>query len=73
LKLSVAKLHKQWLQGQKNKDKALVLLYTNGSKRGEEVAAGYCAISAQGKYTKERNISLRGKLEIMDAKLAVIY
>jgi hypothetical protein len=40
---------------------------------GEEVIAGYCAISTQGKYTKARKISLGGKLEIMDAELAVIY
>jgi hypothetical protein len=40
---------------------------------GEEVAAGYCAISAQGKYTKARSISLRGKLELIDAELVAIY
>jgi hypothetical protein len=40
---------------------------------GEEVTTGYYAISAQGKYTKARNISLRGRLEIMDAELVVIY
>jgi hypothetical protein len=57
-------------KGQKDKDKAPILLYTNGSKMGEEVIGGHCAISAQGRYTKARNISLRGKLEIMDAELA---
>jgi hypothetical protein len=40
---------------------------------GEEVTVGYCAISAQSKYTKARNISLRGKLEIIDVELVVIY
>jgi hypothetical protein len=40
---------------------------------GEEVVAGHYVISTQGKYTKARNISLRGKLEIMDVELVVIY
>jgi hypothetical protein len=40
---------------------------------GKEVATGYYVISAQGKYTKARNISLRRELEIIDIELVVIY
>jgi ribonuclease HI len=40
---------------------------------GEGVAAGYCQISVQGKYTVAKNISLGNKLEIMDAELAAVY
>jgi ribonuclease HI len=40
---------------------------------GEEVAAGYCQISVQGRYTQAKNISLGKKLEIMDAELAAIH
>jgi hypothetical protein len=58
-----AELHKQWLQGLRGKAKAPVLLYTDGSKIGEEVAAGYCQISVQGRYTQAKNISLEKKLE----------
>jgi hypothetical protein len=46
-KTETAELHKQWLQGMKDKAKAPILLYTDGSKMGEEVAAGYCQISVQ--------------------------
>ena len=37
-----AELHTQWLQGLKNREKEPILLYTDGSKTGEDVAAGYC-------------------------------
>jgi hypothetical protein len=50
-----------------------VTLYTNGSKMGEDVAAGYCQISVQGRYTLAKNISLGKKLEIIDAELAAVY
>jgi hypothetical protein len=40
---------------------------------GEDVAAGYCQISVQGRYTVAKNISLGKKLEIMDAELAAVY
>jgi hypothetical protein len=40
---------------------------------GEEVAAGYCQLSVQDKYTLAKNISLGKKLEIIDAKLAAVY
>jgi ribonuclease HI len=40
---------------------------------GEDVAAGYCQISIQGRYTQAKNISLEKKLEIMDAELAAVY
>jgi hypothetical protein len=40
---------------------------------GEEVAAGYCQIFVQGRYTVAKNISLGRKLEIMDAELAAVY
>ena len=40
---------------------------------GEEVAAGYCQLSVQAKYTHAKNISLGKKLEIMDAELAAIH
>jgi ribonuclease HI len=49
------------------------LLYTDGSKMGEEVAAGYRQISVQGRYTRAKNISLGKKLEIMDAELTAVY
>ena len=65
-------LHTQWLQGLKNREKEPILLYTDGSKKGEEVAVGYCQVSAQGGYTQVKNISLGKKLEIMDAELAAI-
>jgi hypothetical protein len=41
-KSETAKLYKQWLQSLQDKAKAPILLYTNGSKIGEGVAAGYC-------------------------------
>jgi len=40
---------------------------------GEEVAAGYCQVSVQGRYTQAKNISLGKKLEIMDAELAAVH
>jgi ribonuclease HI len=40
---------------------------------GEEVAAGYCQVSVQGRYTQARNISLGKQLEIMGAELAAIH
>jgi ribonuclease HI len=67
-----AKLHTQWLQGLENREKEPILLYTDGSKKGEEVAAGYCQVSLQGGYTQAKNISLGKKQEIMDAELAAI-
>jgi hypothetical protein len=72
-KSETAKLHKQWLRGLRDKAKAPILLYTDGSKMGEEVAAGYCQLSVQGKYTLAKNISLGKKLEIMNAELAAVY
>jgi hypothetical protein len=39
----------------------------------ESVAAGYCQISVQGRYTQAKNINLGKKLEIMDAELAAVY
>jgi hypothetical protein len=72
-KSETAKLHMQWLQGLRDKAKAPILIYTNSSKIGEDVAAGYCHISVQGKYTVAKNISLGKKLEIMDAELAAVY
>jgi hypothetical protein len=72
-KSETAELHKQWLHGLRDKAKAPILLYTDGSKMGEEVAAGYCQISVQGKYTQTKNISLGKKLEIMNAELAAVY
>jgi hypothetical protein len=72
-KSETAKLHKQWLQGLRDKAKAPILLYTDGSKMGEEVAAGYCQLSVQGRYTLAKNISLGKKLEIIDAELAAVY
>jgi ribonuclease HI len=72
-KSETAKFHKRWLQGLRDKAKAPILLYTDGSKMGEEVAAGYCQISVQGRYTVAKNISLGKKLEIMDAELAAVY
>jgi hypothetical protein len=71
-KSETAELHK-WLQGLRDKAKAPILLYTDGSKMGEEVAAGYCQISVQGRYTQGKNNSLGKKLEIMDAELAAVY
>ena len=67
-----AELHTQWLRGLKNREKEPILLYTDSSKKGEEVAAGYCQVSAQGGYTQAKNISLGKTLEIMDAELAAI-
>jgi ribonuclease HI len=72
-KSETAKLHKQWLQGLRDKAKATILLYIDGSKIGDDVAAGYCQISVQGRYTQAKNISLGKKLEIMDAELAAVY
>jgi hypothetical protein len=72
-KSETANLHKQWLQTLRGKAKAPILLYTDGSKRGEDVAAGYCQISVQDRYTVAKNISLGKKLEIMDAELAAVY
>jgi ribonuclease HI len=72
-KSETAQLHKHWLQGLRDKPRAPVLLYTDGSKMGEEVAAGYCQVSVQGRYTQARNISLGKQLEIMDAELAAIH
>jgi hypothetical protein len=40
---------------------------------GEEVAAGYCQITTQGRYTRAKNISLGKKLEIMDAELTAVH
>jgi hypothetical protein len=68
-----ADLHKQWLQGLRDKAKAPILLYSDGSKIGEEVAAGYCQISVQGRYIQAKNISLGKKLEIMDAELTAVH
>ena len=72
-KAETATLHKQWLQSLKNKEREPTLLYTDGSKIGEDVAAGYCQISVQGKYTQAKNISLGTKLEIIDTELAAVY
>ena len=72
-KSETAKLHKQWLLGLRNKAKEPILLYTDGSKIGEEVAARYCQVSVQGKYVKAKNFSLGEKLEIMDAELIAAY
>ena len=36
-----AELHTQWLRGLKDKIREPILLYTDGSKIGEDVAAGY--------------------------------
>ena len=57
----------------KNKEREPTLLYTDSSKIGEDVAAGYCQTSVQGRYTQAKNISLGKKLEIIDAKLAAVY
>jgi hypothetical protein len=35
----------------KEKEREPTLLYIDGSKIGEDVAAGYCQISVQGRYT----------------------
>ena len=72
-KSETAELHKQWLLGLRNKAKAPILLYTDSSKIREEVAAGYCQVSIQGKYVQAKNFSLGGKLEIMDAELIAAY
>jgi hypothetical protein len=72
-KSETAQLHKQWLQSLRDKAETPILLYTDGSKMGEDVAAGYCQISVQGGYTLTKNISLGKKLEIMDAELAAVY
>jgi hypothetical protein len=50
-----------------------ILLYTDGSKIREDVAAEYCQISIQGKYIQAKNFSLGEKLEIMDAELIAAY
>ena len=49
-KVETADLHKQWLQGLQHQEKKPILLYTDGSKIREDVAAGYCQVSIQGKY-----------------------
>jgi ribonuclease HI len=49
------------------------LLYTDSSKIGENVAAGYCQISTQGKFIQAKNFSLGNKLEIIDAELIAAY
>ena len=72
-KSETAELHKQWLQGLQHTEKAPILLYTDGSKIGENVAAGYCQVSTQGKYVQAKNFSLGQKLEIMDAELIAAY
>jgi hypothetical protein len=41
-KSETADVHKQWLQGLRGKAKVPILLYTDVSKMGEDVAAGYC-------------------------------
>jgi len=50
-----------------------VLLYTDGSKILEDVAAGYCQVSAQGTYLQAKSLSLCHRIEIMDAELAAVY
>jgi ribonuclease HI len=73
-KSETADQHKQWLQDlQANRARAPILLYTDGSKIGEEVAAGYCQVSIQGKYIQAKNLSLGSKIEIMDAELVAAY
>jgi hypothetical protein len=72
-KSETAKLYRQWLQSLRDIAKAPILIYTNGFKIGEDVAAGYCQISVQGRCTQAKNISLRKKLEIIDAELAAVY
>lgn len=49
------------------------MLYTDGSKIREDVAAGYCQVSTQGKFIQAKNFSLGNKLEIMDAELIAAY
>jgi ribonuclease HI len=49
------------------------LLYTDSSKIGEDVAAGYYQISTQGKFIQAKNFSLGNKLEIIDAELIAAY
>jgi hypothetical protein len=61
-KSGTADLHKQWLQSLVDKPRAPVLLYTDGSKMGEEVAAGYCEVSVQGSYIRAKNFSLGERL-----------
>jgi ribonuclease HI len=46
------------------------MLYTDGFKISDEVLVGYCQVSVKGKHMQVTNISLEGKLEIMDAELA---
>ena len=72
-KSETAEIHKQWLLDLRNKAKAPILLYTDGSKIGEEVAAGYCQVSVQGKYLQAKNFSLGEKLKIIDAELIAAY
>ena len=48
-------------------------MYTDGSKIAEEVAAGYCQVSAQGTYLQAKSLSLGHRIEIMDAELAAVY
>ena len=72
-KSETAELHKQWLLGLTSKQKAPILLYTDGSKIGEDVAAGYCQVSVQGKYVQAKNFNLGEKLEIVDAELIAAY
>jgi hypothetical protein len=40
---------------------------------GEEVAAGYCQVSVQGRYIQAKNSSLGERLKIMDAQLIAAY
>jgi hypothetical protein len=40
---------------------------------GEEVAAGYCQVSVQGRYIWAKNFSLGERLEIMYAELIAFY
>jgi hypothetical protein len=72
-KSKTADLHKQWLQSLVDKPRAPILLYTDGSKMGEEVAAGYCQVSVQGRYIRAKNFSLGQRLEIMDAEVVAAY
>ena len=60
-KAEIANQHKRQLQSLENHQNLatipLILIYTDGSKIGEDVAAGYCQI-AEGKYIQAKNISL---------------
>src|SRR3954466_698957 len=75
-KEKAAEQHNALLETLKLKENSPLLLYTDGSKKDNQTAAGYCLVrllNQQAYYTKAAAINLGEHIEIMDAELFAVY